>query len=537
MATTTETPASSTATTTPAHAAANTNDTNTKNPLREGMPDDQNLRPAALIIFGASGDLTKRKLVPAVYNLALSRLLPSGFALVGVARRPMPDFADQMRDHVEKFSRRKPVEDATWNELAKSISYVPGEFGDPATYASLKAELERIEKERDTKLSRVFYLSVGPDQVPTIVKHLRDSGLVEPPGAERDDPYQHVVVEKPFGIDLPSARALNRTLLGQLSESQIYRIDHYLGKETVQNLLVLRFGNTIFEPLWSRQHIDHIQITVAEDIGVEGRGKFYETVGITRDIVQNHVLQLLTLATMEPPSSWDADAVRDEKVKVLRALRPIAGRGVFESTVRGQYAAGMVRGDKVPAYREEEDVPKDSMTETYAAMSLTIDNWRWGGVPFYLRAGKRLARRLTEVALHFKRLPHGLFRGAPGAKDEPNSLVLRIQPDEAISLRFTTKVPGGGIAVRDVAMDFRYGAAFGASAPEAYERLILDTMRGDATLFTRADEVEAQWSFIDPILAGWKEQNAQLASYEAGSWGPVEADALLVPGGDTWRKP
>ncbi|NUQ74991.1 MAG: glucose-6-phosphate dehydrogenase [Polyangiaceae bacterium] len=510
---------------------------NTKNPLREGMPEDQSIRPAALIIFGASGDLTKRKLVPAVYNLALSRLLPSGFSLIGVARRPKPDFADEMRESVGKYSRRKPVEDATWNELAKSISYVQGEFSDPATYTSLKAELDRLEKEREVSLSRVYYLSVGPDQVPAIVKHLRDAGLVEAPSPERDDPYQHVVVEKPFGVDLPSARALNRTLLSQLAESQIYRIDHYLGKETVQNLLVLRFGNTIFEPLWSRQHIDHVQITVAEDIGVEGRGKFYETVGITRDIVQNHVLQLLTLATMEPPSSWDADAVRDEKVKVLRALRPIVGRGVLEHTVRGQYAAGMVRGDKVPAYRDEPDVPKSSMTETYAAMSLHIDNWRWGGVPFYLRAGKRLARRLTEVALHFKRLPHGLFRNAPGSKDEPNSLVLRIQPDEAISLRFSTKVPGGGIAVRDVAMDFRYGAAFGASAPEAYERLILDAMRGDATLFTRADEVEAQWSFIDPVLEGWKDQSAPLAKYDAGSWGPVEADTLLVPGGDAWRKP
>jgi glucose-6-phosphate 1-dehydrogenase len=511
--------------------------TTTKNPLREGMPEDQSIRPTVLVIFGASGDLTKRKLVPAVYNLALSRLLPSGFALIGVARRPKPDFADDMRENVAKFSRRKPLEDATWNELAKSISYVQGEFSDAPTYSSLSAEIARLEKERGAKLSRVFYLSVGPDQVPVIVKHLRESGLVEPPALERDAPYQHVVVEKPFGVDLPSARALNRTLLSHLAESQIYRIDHYLGKETVQNLLVFRFGNTIFEPLWSRQHVDHVQITVAEDIGVEGRGKFYETVGITRDIVQNHVLQLLTLATMEPPSSWDADAVRDEKVKVLRALRRISGKDAKDSTVRAQYAAGTVRGDKVPGYREEPDVSKTSMTETYVGMRLHIDNWRWGGVPFYLRSGKRLARRLTEVALHFNPLPHGLFRGAPGAKDEPNSLVVRIQPDEGISLRFSTKVPGGGIAVRDVAMDFRYGAAFGASAPEAYERLILETMRGDATLFTRADEVEAQWSFIDPILEAWEHEDAPIATYEAGSWGPSEADALLVPGGDTWRKP
>ncbi len=412
-----------------------------KNPLREGMPEDQSIRPAVLIIFGASGDLTKRKLVPAVYNLALSRLLPSSFALVGVARRPKSDFADEMRENVAKFSRRKPLEPATWNELAKSISYVQGEFSEASTYKKLADELARLESERGTKLSRVFYLSVGPEQVTTIVKHLRESGLVEPPSIESGAPYQHVVVEKPFGVDLPSARALNHALLTHLSESQIFRIDHYLGKETVQNLLVFRFGNTIFEPLWSRQHIDHVQITVAEDIGVEGRGKFYETVGITRDIVQNHALQLLTLITMEPPASWDADAVRDEKVKVLKALRRISKREVLSSTVRAQYEAGLVRGDKVPGYREEPDVAKDSKTETFSAMRLFIDNWRWGSVPFYMRSGKRLARRLTEVAMHFKPLPHGLFRSAPGAKDEPNSLVVRIQPDEGISLRFSTKIP------------------------------------------------------------------------------------------------
>jgi glucose-6-phosphate 1-dehydrogenase len=507
------------------------------NPLREGMPNERTIKPAVLVIFGASGDLTKRKLVPAVYNLALSRLLPSGFAVVGVARRPKPDFADEMRENVAKFSRRKPLDEAAWNELAKSISYVQGEFHESETFTKLKAELERLEGERGAKLNRVFYLSVGPDQVTTIVRSLRASGLVEPPSLDRSACYQHVVVEKPFGVDLPSARALNRELQGHLAESQIYRIDHYLGKETVQNLQVFRFGNTIFEPLWSRQHVDHVQITVAEDIGVEGRGKFYEGIGITRDIVQNHALQILTLVAMEPPISWDADAVRDEKVKVLRSLRPIRGKDVLASTVRGQYAAGTVRGDKVPGYREEPDVAKDSKTETFVAMSLRLDSWRWGGVPFYLRSGKRLARRLTEVAMHFKPLPHGLFRDAPGAKDEPNVLVLRIQPDEGISLRFSTKVPGGGIAVRDVAMDFRYGAAFGASAPEAYERLILEAMRGDATLFTRADEVEAQWGFIDPILEGWSSEDAPIASYESGSWGPSEADALLVPGGDVWRRP
>jgi glucose-6-phosphate 1-dehydrogenase len=509
---------------------------NETNPLREGMPQERTVAPCALVIFGASGDLTKRKLVPAVYNLALSRLLPGGFAMVGVARRPKPDFAEEMKASVAKFSRRKPVDETTWTELARGISYVQGEFHEAGTFERLKAELERLDAERGTAKNRVFYLSVGPDQVATIVRGLREHGLVAPPSDAADAPYQHVVVEKPFGQDLPSARALNRELLTYLDEGQIYRIDHYLGKETVQNLMVLRFGNTIFEPLWSRQHVDHVQITVAEEIGVEGRASFYEKIGITRDIVQNHALQILSLVAMEPPSSWDANAVRDEKVKVLRTLRPIRGADVLTRTVRGQYAAGTVRGDKVPGYRGEPDVTPGTLTDTYVAMGLSLDSWRWGGVPFYLRAGKRLAKRLTEVAIHFKPLPHGLFRGMPGATDEPNSLVMRIQPDEGISLGFATKVPGQGVAVRDVAMDFRYGTEFGSSTPEAYERLILDAMRGEATLFTRADEVEAQWGFIDPILQGWREHEAPLALYEAGSWGPTESDALLEPG-DTWRRP
>jgi glucose-6-phosphate 1-dehydrogenase len=507
-----------------------------ENPLREGMPLERTVKPATLVIFGASGDLTKRKLLPAVYNLALSRMLAPGFQVIGVARRPMPEFAAQVREDVARFSRRKPIDEATWGELERGISYVQGAFGDDSTYAHLKEAITSVEAAHGSAPNRVFYLAVSPDQVPTIVRGLRESGLVMPPSDDKDAPYQRVVVEKPFGEDGPSARALNRVLLTYLAESQIYRIDHYLGKETVQNLLVFRFGNTIFEPLWSRQHVDHVQITVAEEIGVEGRGGFYDKIGITRDIVQNHALQILTLIAMDPPSSWDANAIRDEKVKVLRELRPIVGQDVLTRTVRGQYTAGTVRGDRVPGYRDEPDVAKDSMTETYVAMRLSIDSWRWGGVPFYVRAGKRLAKRLAEVVLHFKSLPHGLFRGAPGMTDEPNTLVIRIQPDEGISLRFITKVPGGGIAAREVAMEFRYGATFGSSTPEAYERLLLDVMRGDATLFTRADEVEAQWGVIDPILAEWREENAPLAFYPAGSWGPAEADALLEPG-DSWRRP
>jgi glucose-6-phosphate 1-dehydrogenase len=514
---------------------------NEKNPLREGMPEERTVAPVTLVIFGASGDLTKRKLFPAIYNLALSRLLPSGFAVVGVARRPKPDFADEMRANVAKFSRRKPLNEATWDELAKGISYVQGDFASPATFAHLEAELARVDAERGTLGNRVFYFSIAPDEVPMVVKGLREAGLVVPPSDEKDAPFQRVIVEKPFGTDLASAIALNRGLLAHLAESQIYRIDHYLGKETVQNLMVFRFGNTIFEPLWTREHVDHVQITVAEDIGIEGRGSFYEKVGITRDIVQNHALQILTMVAMEPPASWGADSVRDEKVKVLRTLRPITGDDVKTHTVRARYTAGTVRGDRVPGYLDEKDVAKDSRVETYVAMRVNLDSWRWGGVPFYLRAGKRLAKRVAEVRLHFKSLPHGLFKGTQGATDEPNELVLRIQPDEGISLRFATKVPGVGIAIRDVAMDFRYGAAFGSSTPEAYERLILDAMKGDATLFTRADEVEAQWQFIDPILSAWASSNVKgdvpVAEYPAGSWGPKEADALLEPGGDAWRNP
>jgi glucose-6-phosphate 1-dehydrogenase len=441
-----------------------------------------------------------------------------------------------MHDAVAKFSRRKPLDDATWAELEKGMAYVQGDFSDPATYERLAGELGRLEGARGTTQNRVFYLAVAPSEVPSIVKGLCAAKLVVPPSSEADASYQRVVVEKPFGEDLASARALNRELLSCLDERQIYRIDHYLGKETVQNLLVFRFGNTIFEPLWSRQHISHVQLTVAEEIGVEGRGKFYDKIGITRDIVQNHALQILTMMAMDPPASWDADAVRDEKVKVLRALRPIRGHEVLDRTVRAQYASGTVRGDKVAGYRDEPDVDPHSKTETFVAMSLRIDNFRWGGVPFYLRSGKRLAKRSAEVALHFKPLPHRLFRDAPGGQDEPNVLVVRIQPDEGIALRFATKVPGGGMSMRNVAMDFRYGTAFGSSTPEAYERLILDAMRGEATLFTRADEVEAQWGFIDPIIEGWREHDAPVASYESGSWGPREADRLLNPG-DSWRRP
>jgi glucose-6-phosphate 1-dehydrogenase len=384
----------------------------------------------------------------------------------------------------------------------------------------------------------MFYLAVPPSEFGVIVAGLRNAGLVEPPQAAREGgSWTRVVVEKPFGQDLGSARVLNDTIASTFDESQVYRIDHYLGKETVQNLLVFRFANSLFEPVWNREHVDHVQITVAEDIGVEGRGKFYEQTGVTKDIVENHLMQLLCLTAMEPPISLQADAVRDEKVKVLRSLRPMERSLVQDNVVRGQYGRGFVRGDEVPAYREEPDVAKDSRVETFLAMRVFVDNWRWGGVPFYVRAGKRMARRVTEIAIQFKKVPHTLFR-APDGGITPNVLAMRIQPDEGIALRFTTKEPGQHTILRDVAMDFRYGSAFGSNTPEAYERLLLDAMRGEATLFTRRDEVEDQWAFIDRVFDAWRaEANSPPPTYASGSWGPDQADDLLARDGRRWRKP
>ncbi|MCC6214503.1 MAG: glucose-6-phosphate dehydrogenase [Polyangiaceae bacterium] len=504
------------------------------------MASDLAVDPCVLVIFGASGDLTGRKLVPGIYNLARNRLLPSAFGLVGFARRALggDGFAAKMRDAVATHSRHKPIDARVWDDLASGIDYVQGSFDDPEAYQRLAERLARFDAERGTAGGRTFYLAVPPGDMRTIVRQLKAAGLCDPPSSDPSRPYARVVVEKPFGTDLESARELNRALLGELDERQIFRIDHYLGKETVQNLLVLRFGNTIFEPLWNRDHVSHVEITVAEHIGIEGRGKFYEATGLMRDIVQNHALQLFCLVAMEPPVAWDADGVRDEKVKALRALRPIRGRDtVAAQAVRGQYAAGTVRGDAVPAYRDEPDVARDSSVETFTALSMHVDNWRWAGVPFYLRAGKRLGKRVTEIALHFRPLPHPLFRGAAGATAQPNTLYCRIQPDEGIALRFATKIPGQAIALREVAMDFSYGEAFGHETPEAYERLLLDAMRGEATLFTRHDEVEAQWAYVDPIMREWSNGTVPLALYESGSWGPAEAHALVGRDGVAWSRP
>jgi glucose-6-phosphate 1-dehydrogenase len=515
----------------------------TSNPLRRGLVEDRAGDACAVVIFGASGDLTRRKLMPALYNLAVSRSLPSGFAVVGVARREKShdQFRAEMKEGVGQFSRRK-IDPGVWEGFERGVSYVAGTFENAKTYTDLRAHLEHLDAERGTAGNRLYYLAVPPAEFGVIMKHLKEAGLVAPPATSSHAnanaaPWTRVIIEKPFGTDLESAKELNDTVAQTFDESQVFRIDHYLGKETVQNLLVFRFANSLFEPLWNREHVDHVQITVSEEIGVEGRGKFFEKTGVTKDIVENHLMQLLCLTAMEPPISLAADAVRDEKVKVLRSLRRLERSLVQDNVVRGQYARGYVKGEEVTAYREEPDVAKDSRVETFVAMRVHVDNWRWGGVPFYVRAGKRLARRVTEIAIQFKKVPHGLFR-APDGGISPNVLTMRIQPDEGIALRFTTKEPGQTTVLRDVAMDFRYGSAFGSNTPEAYERLLLDAMRGEATLFTRRDEVEEQWAFIDPVIDAWRsEANAPPPVYVAGSWGPEQADDLLARDGRRWRRP
>ena len=509
------------------------------NPLRQGLVEDRTSDACAVVIFGASGDLTRRKLVPALYNLAWGRSLPGGFAIVGVARREKTDesFRAELREAVTQFSRRRPIDQALWGDFERGITYVRGAADDLNTYATLRTTLERMDLERGTRGNRLFYLAVPPAEFGHIVEGLRASRLVAPPGREASGGvWTRVVFEKPFGHDLASARALNDAVASAFDESQVFRIDHYLGKETVQNLLVFRFANSLFEPVWGREHVDHVQITVAEDIGLEGRGKFYEQTGVTRDIVENHLMQLLCLTAMEPPISLAADAVRDEKVKVLRSLRPIERSEVSRNVVRGQYGRGVVRGEEVPAYREEPDVSPSSRVETYVAMRCMVDNWRWSGVPFYVRAGKRLAHRVTEIAVVFHAVPHTLFRTQDGGIT-PNVLSVRIQPDEGIALRFISKEPGQQTILRDVAMDFRYGTAFGSNTPEAYERLLLDAMRGEATLFTRRDEVEEQWAYMDRVLKAWAADGPPPPLYPSGTWGPEQADDLIARDGRRWRKP
>ena len=504
-----------------------------ENPLRDGLVNRAVAEPCALVIFGATGDLTRRKLIPALYNLAADGNLPAGLAVVCFARRDKTSegFREELGEAAREYSRR-PVNDELWNRFAASIFYHRSSFDDPSGYLSLGKELDSLDQRMGTRGNRLFYLASSPTEFDVILENLRSSGLSQAkPGA-----WSRLIVEKPFGTDLPSARRLNEAVASAFPEEDTFRIDHYLGKETAQNLMVLRFANTVFEALWNHRYVENVQITASEPLGVETRAGYYEKSGALRDMVQNHLLQLLCLTAMEPPTDLSADAVRDEKVKVLRALRPLTGKSVAENVIRAQYTEGFINGREVPGYRQEPGVAPDSVTETYVALRLHIDNWRWAGVPFFVRVGKRLPKSGTEIAIQFRPTPPVLFNRESQLQDA-NTLVIRIQPDEGISFRMAAKMPGALLQIEPVKMDFHYGTSFGKPTPEAYERLLLDAMSGDATLFARRDEVENAWTFIDGIRTAWDDGAApRLDFYPAGTWGPREADELLAQDGAVWRR-
>ncbi|MGH2445269.1 MAG: glucose-6-phosphate dehydrogenase [Candidatus Limnocylindria bacterium] len=513
------------------------------NPLREGLRLERMAEPCTMVICGATGDLTERKLAPALYNTLLGGFLPPEFTVVGFARRDLSDdaFREHLLDGINKHSRNKPVKPAIWESFAKGIEYHRGDFDDPAAFTELATRLDRIDRDRGTAGNRLFYLAVPPSLYPEIVNQLDAAGLAGAGDRRRGGGrrgWTRVIVEKPFGYDLESARTLNHVIAGVFDEDQVYRIDHYLGKETVQNLAVFRFGNGLFEPIWNRRYIDSVQITVAETVGVEGRGEFYDATGALRDIVQNHGLQLMSMFAMDPPVEFRAEDLRDEKLKVLRGVKPMPATEVATNTVRGQYVSGWVEGEKVPSYRDEDEVAPQSETETFVAIKLGVDSWRWAGVPFYIRTGKAMPSRVTEIAVQFKKAPLALFARAGVPQIDPNVLAIRVQPDEGILLRFGAKVPGQGLQIRTVNMDFRYGASFAVDSPDAYETLLLDAMVGDASLFTRDDEVERAWEILDPILQAWSTgDGGPLHFYGAGTWGPPAADELLARDGRAWRKP
>jgi glucose-6-phosphate 1-dehydrogenase len=495
------------------------------NPLAEGLPIRRRPEPCTLVIFGASGDLTERKLMPALYSLAFRRLLPERFTVVGAARSEGSDdwFRSAMKEAVERFARDE-FRPEVWDTLGAGMRYVQLDADETSVGESLTSALDRIEAERVSSGNRLYYFAVPPGAIGPIVRKVS----AERAGAG----WTRLIIEKPFGHDLASARQLNALLGEHFAEREIFRIDHYLGKETVQNLLALRFSNGIFEPIWNRQFIDHVQITVAESIGIEGRAGFYEQAGAIRDIFQNHLLQLLAITAMEPPSDFTADSVRNEKVKVLHSLHTPGPKSV----VRGQYGRGFVEGVEVPGYREEVGVAPESTTETFVAAKLYVDNWRWADTPFYVRMGKRLARRETTIAIQFKRAPHPPFEETAVEGLRPNVLLIHVQPDEGLSLAIGAKVPGQGMSIRNVHMDFLYGSAFRHGLPEAYERLILDALLGDATLFTRSDEIEEQWAIVDAIVAAWQRDRIAFPNYHAGSWGPPSADELLARDGRSWGR-
>lgn len=533
-------------------------DTNrAENPLTSGAPTSLIPQPCSLVIFGAAGDLSWRKLLPAIYNLNVDGVLPSNFAVVGfgLGAEGDPDewIRQRAREGIEKFSRQ-PLEESHWADFSRALFYVPGSFNDLRAYHQLKEKLELIDHQFGIPSARVYYLSIPPQVVAVCVEQLKAAGMVSPEDDDRS--FSRVIVEKPIGRDLESAREINASVAHAFHEKQTYRIDHYLGKETVQNLMVVRFANSIFEPLWNQKYIDHVQITVAEEEGLTQRDPktdeptasrigYYEGVGALRDMVQNHMLQVLCLTAMEPPYSLDPEVMRDAKVATLRCLRPMTSADVDQSVVRAQFIAGEIHGREVPSYRHEvreyfsgrkQSIPGESTTETYVAMRVFIDNWRWAGVPFYLRTGKRLPKRASEVAIQFKEVPQILFNSNPDVPLEPTVLSLRVQPEEGLSLRIASKRPGPKVRIYPVKMEFNYSTSFGGASPEAYERLILDVMAGDATLFMRRDQVETAWQWVMPILDRWENGGVRfLPEYRAGTWGPLEGDRLIQADNRLWR--
>jgi glucose-6-phosphate 1-dehydrogenase len=503
------------------------------NPLR--LPSDRRLNriagPSGLIIFGVTGDLSRKKLMPAIYDLANRGLLPPGFSLVGFARRDWEDqdFEQVVYEAVKQYART-PFDEDVWNQLSQGIRFVQGEFDDDDAFARLKSTIEELDETRGTKGNHAFYLSIPPKAFPLVTEQLSRSGLAE----QKEGQWRRVVIEKPFGSDLKTARELNDVVESVFPPDSVFRIDHYLGKETVQNILALRFANQMFEPIWNSNHVDHVQITMAEDIGVGGRAGYYDGIGAARDVIQNHLLQLLALTAMEEPVSFNASDLRAEKEKVLSAVR--LPKDLSTSTARGQYSGGWQGGENVLGFLDEDGMNPESLTETYAAMRLDIGTRRWSGVPFYLRAGKRLGRRVTEIAVVFKRAPQALFEESQTSDLGQNALVIRVQPDEGVTIRFGSKIPGAAMQVRDVTMDFGYGHAFTEASPEAYERLILDVLLGDPPLFPRHEEVELSWKILDPIEEFWATQG-QPEQYRPGTWGPSSADELLARDGRTWRRP
>ncbi len=505
-------------------------------PFEDSARLEKRARPCVVVIFGANGDLTRRKLMPALYRLAYERRLPAGFAVIGNSRTMMGDerFRESMRESVRGFLEDSPFDEELWRTFAAGLYYEAGDIKDPACYSRIAARLGVLSSERMTGGNVLFYLSTQPSHYGHVVEGVGDAGLAH------GDGWRRLVVEKPFGTDLASARELNRRLQRVFAEEDLYRIDHYLGKETVQNILAFRFGNGIFEPLWNRRYLNHVQITAAESIGVEGRGAYYQEAGALRDMIQNHLLQVMATVAMEPPAVFDARSVRDERAKLLRSIRVPKPEEVASHAVAGQYGPARVGDEEIPGFRQEPGVDPQASTDTYVAATFFVDNWRWAGVPFYIRSGKRLPKRVTDIAIQFHAAPHSVFPGdnhdsLPWTR--PNLLVLRIQPEEGISLRFLSKHPGSGMRLRPVSMDFNYGSSFGARSPSAYETLLVDALNGDSTLYTRQDMVEASWAVVQPILDDWARRKPDFPNYAAGSWGPRESDEMLARRGHAWRTP